>query len=319
MILVPGTAQPINWTKQNLLDPAFYYPYAIIRDLRSDQVLAEFTLGSLGGDRWGRLWNVVQDPSGRGRVVEVEITIYEDEARTSVSGIYGRWTEAYTILDLLARSGNGGGGGDGFDAKILISVLDPFLRSLFKEIIKKPEPVDFTKVLAGIESVGSGVGTIASKLDEMEGNNDARHQEVIDNASADREHTTDFHARMDKHLTDMGPEGLKTAVEGARDTIRDGVTEGLSRGGEELNKMAGAKLKERINQEMPNIVGQFKREMNEHAKAVGKHIKSGMQSFSEHISKPLSVKVVHDKNEEEAGPRTDPRVERLIGPLKKAK
>lgn len=123
----------IRWTRQNLLDTTVYYPLAIVRDTRTDTVLDTIALDVLDSNRWAAQWNVVGDPSGQGREVEIEITIYEDSAHTQVSGIYGRWTETYLIVQLQATQTGGSGGsyGSTVDYEYIGRVIKENIREAF--------------------------------------------------------------------------------------------------------------------------------------------------------------------------------------------
>jgi len=152
MILLPGTVHYVTWTKQNLLDTATYYPQAVIKDKKSDTTLDTLDLTSLGSDRYGVSWNVVQDPTGLGREVSIVTTVYEDSGHTTVSGIYGAWETDYLIYELKPLGGFGGGGGS-FDVNEIRKIIREEIAKIEKTVIPEPKTLDLSPIMARISEI----------------------------------------------------------------------------------------------------------------------------------------------------------------------
>lgn len=158
MILIPATSHIITWQKQNLLDESVYYPQAVIRNVKSGQVLAVLNLDHLGNGRYAASWNVPPDASGFGTEISITKTIYEDENRSIVSGIYGAWEERYLIFDLKQI---GGGGGLTFDYSELQKTISNELAKLPQP--PKPEPIDLKPIIKLCYDIYDRLGKIEKK------------------------------------------------------------------------------------------------------------------------------------------------------------
>jgi hypothetical protein len=152
MILIPGTTHTITWTRQNLLDEATYYVRAVIRDVRTDEILSTVTLTEIASGRFSGSWSVVQDKSNRGREIDIEKTVYEDSGYTTPSAVYGRWVERYTVLDI--KQSNNTGGSSAQRHAVDYSLIAQMIENAVKRIPppEKPKDVDFSPVLKAIPS-----------------------------------------------------------------------------------------------------------------------------------------------------------------------
>lgn len=187
MILIPATSFPITWSKQNLADSTTYYVKAVIRDVRTETILATILLTDLGNGRFSGTWNVPQDGSGFGRPVEIEKTVYEDSGYTQVSGIYGRWLDRYLIYNIAPRSPATTGGYGGHSAGIDYAKLKELIRETIKEEIEKPEPVekvDLSPVLSSISVFTEVIEELQSRLLQVE-TKERNDTKVFDAAIAD--------------------------------------------------------------------------------------------------------------------------------------
>lgn len=168
--LIPGTRHAITWSKQNLLDETTYYVRAVIRDVRTETILDTIDLEDLGGGRFYATWNVVQDPTGQGREIEVQKTVYEDSGYTQVSGIYGRWLDRYTVYDFHAagRAGAGGwGGGESIDYATVRKIMAEELRELLGLLPKPSAPVEDTTLGARMREL-IRIGKKADAIEDLE-------------------------------------------------------------------------------------------------------------------------------------------------------
>lgn len=269
MFLIPGTTHVVRWTKQNLLDETTYYPYAIIRDTRSAIILNEFALSQIASGRFSKNWNVAQDPTGLGREIEVEITIYEDAARTQVSGVYGRWTDTYTIFNLPGMTANMGGG----------QIDYKYIEQLMRKVIKEIPPQDKVD-LSGIESKLDGVGELLSGL----------MTDILQVGDK-----VDRAAQIEKTLTEMckevitalekAPKDLDESVRKARETIGGAIKDSAARAIAVLDEREG-QISAKTDEELTHIVEQFKTVIMSVAGSISDEIKQA----SEALRKPVSVK-----------------------------
>lgn len=151
--LIPATSHIITWAKQNLLDTTTYYAQAVIRDVRENTILSTVNLTDLGSStRFSGTWNVVQDASGFGREISIIITIYEDSAYTTVSGVYGAWETRYLIYDLKRVGGTGGQGGSSTDYAAIRHIVENTMRAVIKDL-PAPKDIDLSEITGELGDV----------------------------------------------------------------------------------------------------------------------------------------------------------------------
>ncbi len=310
MILIPGTTHVVRWTKQNLLDESTYYPRAVIRDTRTDTILDTLDLTSLGNGRFSHDWNVAPDTSGQGREIEVEITVYENSAHTQVSGVYGRWTETYTIFDLATRNMGGGGGGAIIDywhiAKLVKRALEEVVEGT------KPERVD----ISGVES---GLGEVGSRMDDIEGSVSEQivaALELGDKVDRNSELTEKLLMTIE-NLTEAikgAPadfsEAARTAVESVVNAINGSVDRGVTALDAREEKISQT-LFDRNDEEITGMIEKFKTVIASTAGGIEEKITAATAE----LRKPLRVtfKDIEQVPAEKKNPekKSDPRVDRF--------
>lgn len=165
-IIIPGTKHAITWQKQNMLDESTYFVQAIIRDLKTNAILATINLTDVGNGRFIGYWHVVQDSTGRGREIEIEKTVYEDSGYSQISGMYGRWLDRYMIYELKPLGGTGGGFTQNIDLKQIESIFERKTGSLIdqvKSLINTGNKESFEKILSQLD-FDSQKNTVFDKL-----------------------------------------------------------------------------------------------------------------------------------------------------------
>ena len=287
-ILLPGTPHYITWNKQNLLDSATYYPQAVIKHKQSEATLATLDLESFSSDRYGKQWNVVQDPTGQGREISIIITIYEDANHTQVSRIYGAWETDYLIYQL--RPATGGGGGTDYNV----------VRRILKEelgTIKIPEQVDLSEIFNEVSGVKKSLSKRLKELFVI--------QEKSDKIEATEGRILDNILKLDTN-TAKTEKALHKATQQATDAISTASEQAISRIEAVLDK-SNSKLTEKTDSEMKHIVGQFKKIMANEGETIAKRVNESVEKMNKQLSKPLTVSMDREKETKE-----DERVTRLL-------
>lgn len=111
---------------RQLNDPAdsnTYYVQAVIRNAKTDAIIATLNLDSKGSQRFTREWQVVSDPTGLGLYITVTTTVYTDSGYTTKSTAYA--VEQYELLiqDRINPFIRGGGGGADVDYKRIRKII----------------------------------------------------------------------------------------------------------------------------------------------------------------------------------------------------
>lgn len=279
--LFPATTHIVSWTKQNLLDGAEYFPQAVIRDTRQDLVLATLNLENTGNNiRYTNSWPVVTDPSEHGREIEVEITVYEDAARTQPSGIYGRWTERYVIFDFKAPSGGGIGGGN---ASVDYRRIEKMIERAVADI-PKPEKIDLSSIVAEIDGVKQSFGDTLRKWLRL-----GRKATEIE--------------QVERNLKNTASE-LTEAIKGARTSIGEidtatkkavaAIEEAAKSGAGQIATAADRhenKLSKRTDDELTYVVEKFKEVMSATAEEFSNTVTENIKG---EMSRPMRVQSVQD-------------------------
>src|SRR3712207_5094711 len=100
---------------RQLNDPAdtnTYYVQAVIRNAKTDAVIATVNLDNKGSQRFTKTWQVVQDPTGLGLYVTITTTVYTDSSYSTKSTTYGVEQHEHLIQDRINPWLRTGGGAD---------------------------------------------------------------------------------------------------------------------------------------------------------------------------------------------------------------
>lgn len=302
MFLLPGTTHIVSWVKQNLLDTAEYYPRAVIRDTVANTVLETLDLTNSGDDiRYTYPWVVAFDPSGQGREVEVEITVYEDSGYSTVSGMYGRWSQRYLIFDFSRAPGGGGFGGSSISydrvSEIVTSIIGKELGEIKKiletredkEEKEKEDPIDLTALIESVDGIRETLGDrlrriigLGKKVEDAE-----QVVSLVRGAIAD----------------------LKSTEKSIASTISDGKKELLSAARE-----AEIRIKTKTEDELTAATDRFKKIMENSATTLAEKLSTSITAMEKRLSKPLSLQMFayRGDEEEEEGGKQDKRVGRFL-------
>lgn len=221
MYLIPGTSHVISWQKQNLLDTATYYVQAVVRDTRADQVLATLNLNDQGNGRFTRSWTVPQDPSGQGREISIEKTIYTDANYSEVSATYGRWTEQFIIYNLRAPQ---------HAAPVTVPEIDyERIQAMIDASVAKVPQTDLSEVVGELGGVKKTlgdrlrelfrVGERASELEKYADQAKAETKRMLDAAQKNRESV-----RAIEQAVAAGTQAIEQAAEDGSQRIMRAAT-----------------------------------------------------------------------------------------------
>lgn len=302
MFLIPGTSHAITWSKQNLLDDTTYYVRAVVRDVRTETVLDTIDLDSLGGGRYSAFWNVAQDPTGQGREIEIERTIYEDSGYTQVSGIYGRWLERYTILALLNFGGTGGRGTSvTFDYKYIINELDRRQEARINQLLAalpKQEKFDLSQVMVEFGDVKK---SLKERLQDLL-NIETKAKALQKTEERIIEATNGLRSTISK--TSQAIEEIKTSI---IDRFESAVSELIERMLASVDAREQG-LTSKTDAEFTHIVSQFKKIMDSEAEKIAAQVVKLEQKMNE----PLHISLTANRDQAKtADTSEDARVKRL--------
>lgn len=196
-------------------DSATYYVQAVVRNAKTDALLATVNLTDQGSRRFSKTYSVPVDVSGQGFYISVLTSVYTDSGYTTKSQNYGDKMDIYLVQDRVNPNlGSGGGGSDVSYKKIreivreeavaavkAINIPEAKVVTVTKEVVREvkvPTAVDIKfpsqkPILDAIKAVGK-------KVDE---------KPVTEIPEV---HEMDMTPMMEK--IDAGIEGLKVTVAG---------------------------------------------------------------------------------------------------------
>jgi len=303
MILVPGTTHVITWSKQLLSDTATYYVQAVIRDTRTNEVLETLDLTDVDGNYFRKAWTVVQDPTGFGREIEIQKTVYDDAEYTIPSSIYGRWLDQYTVLQIVPIGGPGSGaGGGGMDYNVIESILEKQLKLILGILLEtiNGSKVDLTGISEVVNSLKTGsqheetirgVHTSISEISELARGIQKLLPEVTN------------HMKVTRSESDTKTTQIKEMVQKAETAIA-GILENVT-----------PKLEKKIDAELTRVVDITAKNFEKLAEDLGNKVSLDLES---QLSKPLKLNMPFDasatreEKPKEEKPLMNPRVDRLI-------
>lgn len=183
MQVEPLVSIPLLYQTVDPSDSTVYYVRAVVRDTSLGTTLDTKNLASQGSGRYTSTYLAPQDGSGRGRHIDITITVYTDSGYSVLSDAYQRRVDKYLVRSTAASFGSTGGGNGGDvnydkikkmiedalsdiraalisndDNKDLHKKIDaisakfaPILSSVKAIVIPKPQKVDLTPVIDALE------------------------------------------------------------------------------------------------------------------------------------------------------------------------
>lgn len=142
---------------ENHLDSTTYYVRAVIRNAKTDALIATVDLTDQGdGLRFSKTWQVPGDPTGQGTYILITYSVYTDSGYTTKSENYGDKYEEHLILH--RPSNMYGGSGADVDYKRITKLV----REIIKEEgnsrpVYQPEPLNIPFHLQPVLNALTGV------------------------------------------------------------------------------------------------------------------------------------------------------------------
>ncbi len=150
--LNPSEQFPIVRGLTDHTDSATYYVRAVIRNAKTDAILATVNLADQGdGRRFLYTWQVVADSSGQGLWISITTSVYTDSGYTT-KGTYRDEFETYLVQDRVNPFLLGGGGGG---ADVNYEKIKKIVQEVIKGIpVPKEVKVPKTDLSAVLEAIG---------------------------------------------------------------------------------------------------------------------------------------------------------------------
>jgi hypothetical protein len=168
-------------------DVTTYYVQAVIKNIRTGDVIETVNLTDLGDRQFKKDWQVPADTSGNGFWIGIVTSVYSDAGYTTKATTYLDEYETYLVFDRKNPYLGGGGGGSEIDYKKIDKMIknhidniqfpiipeqrEPDLTGVYNSLefiknqildihIPKPEKLDLSKVMAGIEQIKQAIDEI---------------------------------------------------------------------------------------------------------------------------------------------------------------
>ena len=276
-VLIPSTTYIISWTPQNTQDTTDYYPRAVIRDAVSDTVLADIELVDSGNRRYKALFNVPQDPTGRGRTLTITKTVYTDANHTEISPMYGVWSEDYLVIEIAQKGGGASYGGQqaGVDLNDIRKLITEEIQKAVPEIvaaIPQPEQTDLTQLVHEIDGVKRSfgerlrdwlkLGKKAEDVEEITANLEMVASRLIETIETAQMTISDMTTETLTTLQEQMQESI-TRLDELPDTIKTQITDTIQSNLEESNEIlrrniedASTQMSETVSNSLNNTLNQ---------------------------------------------------------------
>lgn len=200
-------------------DSSTNYVQAVIRNAKTDALLATVNLTDQGSRRFSKAWQVPADVSGFGFWITILTSVYTDSGYTTKNQNYGDKMDTYLVQDRPVFNPNypvPTGAGADVDYKRIRKIVNEEIKAIdfppFPEIPtpEKPEKIDFSKDFKNLRDEVSSmingikipqpekIDPILSKLDRMEKSHEAMMAECMSEVMAVRD---DVASMMDQAKT----------------------------------------------------------------------------------------------------------------------
>lgn len=215
--LTPKERFPIARQLDNASDPSTYYLRATIKDA-DGTTIDTVDLTHIANHYYSKTWEVSADPGQEGRFITITVKVYDDAGYSTLSGVYAATSETYLIQKRLVYNLVGGGGGADIsykkiedivnkgvgkikipDKKIDLSPIEENINRLHEHVgkvegkidevksqvasieIPKPEPVDLSDVIGGIQQIADYLQDMqATILQHINSKSDDSKNEIMD-------------------------------------------------------------------------------------------------------------------------------------------
>jgi hypothetical protein len=263
-------------------DATTYYVRAVIRNSRTDELIATVDLDDSGdGLRFIKQWQVPADPSGQGFYIDITTSIYTDSGYTTKTTKYYDEYDTYLIAERMnPLLGYGGGGGSDISYK----KIEEIIRKVVKEIpeqekISIPE-TDLVPVLESILDVKLAIRDIP-KVDLSDIKNELKSIKL---SVDDKEEY--------KQISSDSSNGLLKQM----DSLKSELSDLISRLGETSMRDELMSVADKADSALTKIQTFFTDDMNA-LKSKIDEIQENIKSIESLETREIKIKFVQDKQE----------------------
>lgn len=149
MTLNPQEEYVISRQLNDPSDVGTNYVQAVIRNAKTDAIIATVNLNDKGSQRFTKTWQVVSDPTGLGLYITITTTVYTDSGYTVKSTVYGIEQHELLVQDRINPYLRGGGAD--VDYKRIKKMIDEAVSSIPKPT--EPKEPDLIPISEGLQAV----------------------------------------------------------------------------------------------------------------------------------------------------------------------
>lgn len=182
MQLNPREAFTIVRQIEDHTDSTTYYVRAVVRNAKTDALLATVDLVDQGNRRFSNQYLVPVDVSGQGFWISILTSVYTDSGYTTKSPNYGDKMETYLVQDRFNANLGGVGGGPDIDYKKIKKLItdamsemqphEPKVVTITKEVVKEvrvPEvKIVETQTVQDLSPILKAIKQVGQKVDDKE-------------------------------------------------------------------------------------------------------------------------------------------------------
>lgn len=198
------------------------YVQAVIRNARTDELLATLNLTDKGSRRFSKTWQVKADPSGLGFYITITTTVFTDSGYTTKNSNYGEEMNTY-LVDERKRN-LGGSGGNDVDYKKIRDIFkeekDDLKLILEQEVLPKLVTFEYPIILNAIAELSSQIEL--SKPGPIEIPNYTENLIAIVQQIQALESSLSL---LQENLPKVNLEPLESKIEGIKESFKDSLAD----------------------------------------------------------------------------------------------
>jgi len=220
----------------NPADTSTYYVLAKIRDSKTDELLDTVRLVDKGGQRFVKNWEVIPDPSGQGRYIDIETDVYTDSDYTTPSDVYGIENHVYLVVERQLGMNQGG-------VDIGADVNYKKIKQIVQEVvdakeIPEPKETDLSSIKKAIDNVlkavsdlkipkETNIDPLAKAISALSNELNTKHKQTLD--SIEKKPITE--------KTDLTP-----IMDRLAEIDHKNIMDGLNKTSEDMHKFLGGDI-----------------------------------------------------------------------------
>ena len=148
--LNPGEEFVISRQLNDPSDVSTYYVQAVIRNAKTDAIIATVNLDNKGSQRFTKTWQVVYDQTGLGLYITITTIVYTDSGYTTKSTVYGIEQYEHLIQDRLNPFLRNGVSGADIDYKKIRKIIVEELQKIPSVEVKEPDLIPISEGLQAL-------------------------------------------------------------------------------------------------------------------------------------------------------------------------